>query len=88
VAFRQIGKPVSLVLYLGLAWLVLGFLRPLAEALPSPVRPLLVAGGVINSLGALIHADARIPFQNVIWQALVTIAADLHFVAVARLSVV
>lgn len=76
---------ISLVLYLGMGWLVLVVLSPLAAAVPRSVLLLLLLGGIIYSLGSLVHARARLPFYNATWHAMVVVAAALHLAAVARL---
>ncbi len=76
---------LSVALYLGMGWLVLGFLRPLAAALPSGSLLCLVLGGVVYSLGAAIHCLSRVRFQNVVWHSLVVIAAGLHLSAIAQI---
>lgn len=83
----------SLALYLGLGWLVLVVVRPLAAALPDGALALLLAGGVSYSLGAFIHVwggggvgrRRRVPFHNAVWHVMVLAAAGLHLAAVARL---
>lgn len=80
------GERASLGLYLGMGWLVLGILRPLMAVLPGAVLLLLLVGGLIYSLGAFVHARARMPFQNALWHAMVVAAAALHFSAVAEFS--
>lgn len=76
----------SLVLYLGMGWLVLPVMRPFIAVLPGEVLALLLAGGVVYSLGALVHGlGGRIPFHNAIWHAMVLAAAGLHLGALARL---
>jgi hemolysin III len=78
-------KFLSLALYLGMGWLVLGFLPPLAAALSSGALLCLVLGGVVYSLGAAIHSLSRVRFHNVVWHALVVIAAGLHLSAIAQI---
>ena len=76
----------SLALYLGMGWLLLLVIRPIIAALPADVLALLLAGGVVYSLGALVHARCqRVRFHNAIWHAMVLAAAALHFAAVARI---
>lgn len=75
----------SLALYLGMGWLGLGVLPALIAALPGAILLLLLVGGLIYSLGALVHARAGMPFHNAIWHAMVVAAAALHFAAVAQL---
>ncbi len=76
---------LSLTLYLGMGWLVLGFLGPLAAVLPGGALLGLVLGGVIYSLGAAIYCLSSVRFHNVIWHALVVVAAGFHLSAIAQL---
>jgi len=78
-------KFLSLALYLGMGWLVLGFLPPLAAALSSGALLCLVLGGIVYSLGAAIHSLSRVRFHNVVWHAFVVIAAALHLSAIAQI---
>jgi hemolysin III len=77
---------VSLALYLGMGWLVLAVLRSLLAVLPGAAMLLLLAGGLVYSFGAFVHARARMPFYNAAWHAMVVVAAALHFAAVAQLA--
>jgi hemolysin III len=76
---------LSLTLYLSMGWLVLGFLRPLAAVLPGGALLCLVLGGVVYSLGVVIHCLSRVRFHNVVWHALVVVAAGLHLSAIAQI---
>ncbi len=76
---------LSLTLYLGMGWLVLGFLRPLAAVLPGGSMLCLALGGLVYSLGAIIHCLSRVRFHNVVWHAFVVIAAGLHLSAIAQI---
>ncbi len=82
----QRGDLASVGLYIGMGWLCLTFLGPLFTTLPGLVLLLLLVGGLIYSLGALVHARAGLPFHNAVWHAMVVAAAALHFAAVAQLS--
>ena len=72
----------STAVYLALGWSVAIFMRPLLAALDRPTLILLVAGGVLYSVGACIHRWRRLPFHDVIWHSLVLIAAGCHYVAI------
>jgi hemolysin III len=86
LGWGRIYARFSLGLYLCMGWLVLVVLPPLAEAVSTRVLLLLLLGGVIYSLGSLVHARVTAPFHNAIWHAMVLIGAGLHFGAVASLS--
>lgn len=68
-----------------MGWLLLLVIRPLVAALPSEVLALLLAGGIVYTIGAFVHARGRMPFHNAVWHAMVLVAAGLHLAAVARL---
>jgi hemolysin III len=74
-----------IALYLAMGWLLLAVLPWFVAALPGPVLALLLGGGVVYTLGSLVHASAAVRFHNVLWHAMVLVAASLHFVAVIRM---
>jgi len=55
---------------------------PLLGALSAAGLALLVAGGLLYSLGVVFHLWQRLPYHNVIWHAFVLAAAACHFSAV------
>jgi hemolysin III len=70
--------------YLLLGWTVLVALQPLAAAVSPSGLALLVAGGVLYSVGAVFHHWRRLPFQNPIWHGFVVTAAACHYAAILR----
>lgn len=74
---------IGTALYLVQGWMLLPLLGPMADALPGHVLALLVAGGVVYTLGTVVHLAHRVPFHNAVWHAMVLAAAALHFAAVA-----
>jgi hemolysin III len=72
---------VSLALYLGMGWLVVGMLRSFIERLPHEALMLLVGGGLVYSVGAVIHTIGRVPFHNAAWHVLVLVGAGMHVAA-------
>ncbi|HEY0826234.1 MAG TPA: hemolysin III family protein [Ramlibacter sp.] len=76
---------LSTSLYLGLGWLSVFILQPLMSTMPMEGLALLVAGGVLYTLGALVfHFDDRIAYAHFAWHLLVLGASGCHFVAVLR----
>jgi hemolysin III len=73
---------VSTLVYLLLGWSGLIILRPIIDALSTSAFLLLVAGGLLYSLGTLFHHWDRLPFQNVIWHGFVAAAAACHYAAI------
>jgi hemolysin III len=75
---------LSLTLYLTMGWLLLPLLPPLIAILPTGTLVLIVAGGLIYSLGTVIHTRVGMPFQNALWHGMVICAAGLHLAAIAQ----
>jgi hemolysin III len=78
---RYLGG-LSVALYLIQGWAVLAALEPLMTALPGRVLTLLIAGGVLYTVGVVFHLWERLPYQNAIWHGFVLTAATCHFAAV------
>ncbi len=74
---------LSLVLYLGMGWMVLSVLPSLVARTALDVLALLVLGGVVYSIGSVIHSLRRVRFQNAIWHVLVLLGAALHLAALS-----
>ena len=75
----------STAIYVGLGWLCVFILQPLMTALPPQGIELLVAGGVLYTVGAVVFQfDDRIPYGHLVWHLLVLAASGCHFVAVLR----
>lgn len=76
---------ISTGLYMGMGWLCVFILQPLMSAMPMEGLALLVTGGVLYTLGAVVfHFDERIAYAHFVWHLLVLGASGCHFVAVLR----
>jgi hemolysin III len=85
---NRLTHPIaSTALYLGLGWLAVFILQPLMTNLPPEGLALLVTGGVLYTLGAVVfHFDDRIAYAHFAWHLLVLGASGCHFVAVLRFA--
>ena len=83
---NRLTHPVlSTALYLGLGWLAVFLLEPMMRTLPAEGLALIVTGGGLYTLGAIVfHLDERIPYAHFVWHLLVLGASGCHFVAVMR----
>lgn len=72
----------SVALYLGLGWVSLIVLAPIARDCDPRTLALLAAGGALYTIGVVFHAWERLPFQNAIWHVFVLTAAICHYGAV------
>lgn len=73
---------LAVLLYLGIGWSGVLVFGSLAAALPPATLWLVVAGGVVYSLGVIFHLWERLSFQNALWHTFVVAGATLHLVAI------
>ncbi len=81
LAFPRRFERLSLALYLGMGWAVLTMIGPLIERLPTLALALLLGGGVVYSVGALIYTRHGLKYHTACWHTLVLTAACLHATA-------
>jgi hemolysin III len=80
---------LSTALYLGLGWISVVILEPLFTKTPMPGVVLLVVGGVLYTVGAVVfHLDERIRYAHFAWHMLVLCASACHFMAVLHYAVI
>lgn len=79
---------LAILLYLGIGWSGALIFQQLAETLPPVALWLLVAGGVLYSLGIVFHLWDRLRFQNALWHGFVVAAALLHLAAIVDCTVI
>lgn len=76
-------RALSVALYLGMGWLALTVLRPLAQALQGHGLAWIVLGGVLYTLGTMFYAlGRRHPAAHGVFHVLVLAGSVSHFVAV------
>lgn len=87
---NRLRHPIlSTSLYLGLGWISVVVLEPLISSTPPAGVVLLVSGGVLYTLGAIVfHLDERIRYAHFVWHLLVMSASACHFLAVRNYAVV
>ena len=73
----------AMMLYLGMGWTILIALDSLVEALSALSLTFLVLGGIVYTLGTVVYAHERWPFNRAIWHAMVLVAASLHYTSIA-----
>jgi hemolysin III len=73
---------LSLLLYLLLGWSGGLVFDSIAAALPSLSLWLLVAGGIIYTIGVIFHRWEGLRFHNAIWHGFVLVAACCHYWAI------
>ena len=70
-------------LYVAMGWVAVVAAAPLVAQLPGPGLQLLVAGGLLYTLGAVVFmVDARLRFAHFVWHLFVMGGSACHFLAV------
>ncbi|HEY0783443.1 MAG TPA: hemolysin III family protein [Thermoanaerobaculia bacterium] len=84
LTFLAFGRTrrLSLVLYLGMGWLILVAAGPLGRTVAPGGILLLVLGGAMYSLGVVFYVWRRLPFHHAVWHGFVLAGSVLHFFAV------
>lgn len=77
-----LGKGFWVALYLALGWIAVVAIQPLLAGVSAAAMILLLAGGLIYSLGVIIYLKKDLPFRRAIWHGFVTVAAAAHYVAI------
>ncbi len=74
-------EPFALPLYLGLGWLILVAIGPMAAAVGAGTLTLIAIGGALYTIGVVFHLWERLPFQQAVWHVFVLAAAAVHYAA-------
>lgn len=69
-------------LYLAVGWIAVVAIQPLMAGVSVVALTLLLAEGVIYSLGVIVYWDKALPFRRAVWHGFVTIAAATHFATI------
>lgn len=86
LAPHRFGR-IAIALYLAIGWSGLVVFRDLARHVPDNTLLLLLAGGIVYSLGIVFHLWERLRFQNALWHVAVVIGASLHLWAVLEMLI-
>lgn len=73
---------MTAVPYVLMGWVVVIGIKPLLETVAPGGLALLVSGGLAYTLGAIVYASKRIPFNHAIWHGFVLAGSICHFFAV------
>lgn len=75
-------EALSLILYLGMGWMAVFIIGPLAEKIPSCIFTLLIIGGLSYTLGVIFYVWKNLAFQHAIWHVFVLGGSITHYFAV------
>ncbi len=75
-------KKLAMFLYLGMGWLMLIAIRPLAHNVSLATLLWLVGGGVVYTAGVIFFVNERVRYCHFIWHLFVLGGTSCHFLAV------
>ncbi len=77
-----IGKFVWVLMYLGLGWLAIVAIKPMAAGLNLPSTVFLALGGLVYTIGVIFYMSKKLKFRRAIWHGHVIAAATMHYIAI------
>lgn len=83
VIFINVSSKVSITIYLVVGWLAIFMMKDIVTYFDPIVIILMVAGGVVYSLGALVYAFTSFEYHHALWHVFVLVAAVMFYFAVA-----
>jgi hemolysin III len=75
-------KKMSLLLYLGMGWLILLAFRQFVLVVPTATVIWLLAGGVAYTSGLIFFANQRLRYSHFVWHLFVLTGTGCHFCAI------
>jgi hemolysin III len=86
IVFKALGglrfPRLSTVFYLGMGWLAVLVLRPLAAAISLQGLAWVVGGGLLYTVGVLFYVRERPRYSHMVWHLFVLGGSACHFLAV------
>jgi len=73
---------ISTVIYLLMGWSMLAGGSSFFERMPNSVLQMVIAGGIIYSLGVIFYLWDRYFYSHALWHLFVLAAAICHYVAI------
>lgn len=82
LAFKHRFKLLRVATYVLMGWLVVLSLEELKTAISATGLSLLVAGGLIYTLGVFFYLNERIPYSHAIWHFFVMAGSVCHYFSI------
>ena len=78
-------KVFSMVCYIALGWCVIIFIKPLIDSMDQTSIVLLVVGGVLYTVGAVIYGLRKVPYMHSVWHLFCLAGTVFHYFVVLRI---
>jgi len=75
-------EALSLFLYLGMGWMAVFIVGPLASKIPTDILTLLIVGGLSYTLGVIFYVWHNLSFHHSIWHLFVLGGTVTHYFAI------
>ena len=82
VVFADRFNFLSTAIYVAMGWMLVVVARTFFSSIPESVATLIIAGGILYSIGVLFYLWGRFNFHHVVWHIFVLAASICHFAAV------
>lgn len=82
VKYINVRNSSSIMIYLIVGWLAIFMMKDIINFFDIKVIMLMVIGGIVYSLGALIYAFTDFEYQHALWHVFVLVAAIVFFFAI------
>ena len=76
------GTAASVLLYVGMGWVVVIAIKPLLDAVAPGGLTLLLIGGLAYTAGTVFYAWRRLPYHHAVWHGFVLLGSASHFFAI------
>ncbi len=77
-----LGRGFWVALYLTLGWIAVVAVKPLLATVSLLALILLLAGGLVYSVGVIVYVRRSLPFRRAIWHGFVIAAAGMQYAAI------
>lgn len=75
-------RKFAVVFYVAMGWVAIVAFKPLSASLETGGLVLLIAGGLVYTLGVPFYLWRRLPFHHTVWHLFVLAGSVLHYLAV------
>ncbi len=75
-------EALSIAMYLGMGWMAVFIVGPLAQKMPASIFALLIIGGLSYTLGIIFYLWKQLAFQHTIWHLFVLAGTVTHYFAI------
>ena len=76
---------IATIVYVLMGWMSLLAYKQMLANVPAVSLTLLFAGGVVYTVGVLVYAWEKLPYNHAVWHLFVLAGSALHFAAVVTL---